>query len=102
MFKWDNMTVVIMLLFTVLAVAARSLFNAVRVYSHLRKLPSPPVTSVLGGHIGVLQHPRGHRIIQQACRQLGGVIALRTFWRPVRIKHMLFGCVARHTLLNCV
>lgn len=81
--KWDA-SLLGVLLFTVLALSARFLFSTARAFLRLRALPSPPTTSWLGGHMGMVQHPRGHRLIQQACRQLGGAIRLRLFWRPVR------------------
>jgi hypothetical protein len=85
--KWDA-SLLGVLAVTLLALSTRFLFSTARAYLHLRALPSPPTTSWLGGHIGMLQHPRGHRLIQQACRQLGGAIALRIFWRPVRLSHL--------------
>lgn len=85
--KWDASLLGVAAV-TLLALSARFLFSAARAYLHLRALPSPPTTSWLGGHIGLLQHPRGHRLIQQACRQLGGAIALRIFWRPVRLARL--------------
>lgn len=80
---WDVSGVVALAAFTLLALAARSFFSVLHAHILLRNVPAPPVSSWLSGHVGLLQNSRWHRVVQDTCRRLGGVIALRIYWRPV-------------------
>ena len=89
---WDVRGIVALAAFTLLALAARSIFSVLHAHILLRNVPGPPVNSWLSGHVGLLQNSRWHRVVQDTCRRLGGVIALRLYWRPVCAIKLLFLC----------